>query len=402
MKVPFVKPFLSGNEFKYMKDAILNGSTIAGDGTYTQKVHKFFEDRYNVPRALLTTSASTALEMSIRLLELERGDEVIVPSFTFSSTVNAILLGNGIKAVFADVDKDTLNIDPADVELKITSKTRAIMVVHYAGISCDMRKIMQIAKKHNLKVIEDAAQCIESKYKDKYLGTIGDMGVLSFHSTKNVTCGEGGILFINRRNKKLIEKAEIIREKGTDRSRFLRGEVDKYTWVSLGSSVLPSDILAAFLWAQLENLDKNTKRRIEIFNNYYDGLKKYKSKGTVKLPGMPKYATHNGHIFYILFKNTETRDQAMQYLKEKGIGATFHYIPLHSSPFGHSLGFKVEDCPVTEEISHNLLRLPMHSNMINKQVKYVLKHLSDFLEMISVPKIIHEQEVDALFTNVTQ
>jgi dTDP-4-amino-4,6-dideoxygalactose transaminase len=400
-KIPFSKPFLSGKEFKYMKDSVINGSTIAGDGTYTKKVHDFFEGRYGVKKALLTTSATTAMELAIRLIELNEGDEVLAPSFTFSSSVNAILLDKGVKVVFIDVEEETLNMDLDDLEAKITPKSKAIMIVHYAGASCDMDRLLKIARKNKLRVIEDAAQGVDAKYKGKYLGTIGDMGALSFHGTKNVTCGEGGILFINRNEKKLIEKAEIIREKGTNRSMFLRGEVDKYTWVSLGSSILPSDILAAFLYAQLEDIDRNTKKRKEIFDYYYKSLQPFEGMGLIKLQAIPEYTTHNGHIFYMLFQNTDIRNEAMDYLKSQGISAVFHYIPLHSSPFGKTLGFKSDDCPVTEKISHNLLRLPIHSNITKKEMKYIVKHTTDFLNTLKSKTQASQakQDVQEAFAN---
>ncbi len=382
MKVPFFTPYLTSNEIKYIQTILRDHSDIAGDGVYTKKVNKFLEDRYGIPKVLLTTSGTTALEMAVRLLSLKPGDEVIVPSFTFSSTVNAILLVNGLKPVFVEIQKDTLNIDPKDVKKKITKKTKAIMVVHYTGVACDMDKIMSIARDNKLKVVEDAAQCIEAKYKDKYLGTIGDFGCLSFHATKNITCGEGGALFINSKDKSLYEKAEIIREKGTNRSKFFRGEIDKYTWVDVGSSYLPSDILAAFLYAQLEDVEKITKLRLRIYDFYREKLTPYEKKGIIKLPTIPKYATHNAHIFYVLFRGVKERDRVLKYLKENGVGATFHYIPLHSSPEGRKLGNKADNLPITEYVGSSLIRLPLYSGMTGAEKRYVIETLIKILKKL--------------------
>lgn len=373
MRIKFFKPYLTGNEIKYINDLFRNRSDLSGDGKYTKMAQQLLEKKYNVKKAFLTTSGTTALEMAMRLLDLKLGDEVMAPSFTFSSTVNAILLSCQAKVVFAEIQKDTLNIDPEDIKRKITKKTKAIIVVHYAGVSCDMGKIMKIAKDNNLKVVEDAAQCIESKYKNKYLGTIGDLGCLSFHDTKNIICGEGGALFINSNNKNLIEKAEIIREKGTNRSKFFRGEIDKYTWVDVGSSLLPSDILAAFLYAQLEQVEKITAKRLKVYDYYKEKLLPYEKKGIIKLPTIPSYATHNAHIFYLLFNDGKSRDFFMDYLKKNGIQATFHYIPLHSAPQGIRLGNKASDLKITEDISKRLLRLPLYADMSKEEVRYVVK-----------------------------
>lgn len=381
MNIKFTKPFYSGKELEYLQDVIKNEKDIAGDGEYTQKVHNYFEKKYGVARALMTTSATTALEFAVRLLNLEQDDEILVPSFTFSSTVNAILV-NFVKPVFVDVTEDTLNIDPDDIERKITKKTKAIMVVHYAGVACDMDRIMKIAKKFNLKVIEDAAQCIEAKHKNKYLGTIGDFGCLSFHGTKNVVSGEGGLLLINTKDEKVIRRAEIIREKGTNRTEFMLGQVDKYTWVDIGSSILPSDLLSAVLYAQLENVSKNIKKRLTIYNKYSTALKSFQNQRLIKLPTLPKYSNHNAHIFYILLSDNENRNFLLKFLKEKGIGATFHYVPLHSSPYGRKMGYKAEDLPVTESIAGRLLRLPLHAGMTVEEVKYVINMVKKGLEEI--------------------
>lgn len=348
---------------------------MSGDGEYTKKVHAWFEKRYGIAKVLLTTSGTTALEMAVRLLNLKSGDEVIVPSFTFSSTANAILLQKGLKAVFADVDPNTLNIDPDDIKRKITNHTKALLIVHYAGVSCDMDEIMKIAKKHKLKLIEDAAQAIESKYKGKYLGTFGDFGCLSFHDTKNITCGEGGALFINSKDTKIIEEAEIIREKGTNRSKFFRGLIDKYTWVDVGSSYLPSDLLAAYLYAQLERIDLIISKRKKAYEYYQKKLIPYAKYKLFQLPTITKGATHNAHIFYILLPTAAKRDKVLSHLRKNGIGASFHYIPLHSSPQGIKAGGNSKALPVTTSISSRLLRLPLFTDISHKEQDYVINQL---------------------------
>lgn len=403
MKIKFFKPYITGKEITYIKDLFDNRLDLSGDGKYTKKVQEFLEKRYKVKKVFLTTSGTTALEMAVRLLNLKRGDEVIAPSFTFSSTINAILISSDAKVVFAEIQNETLNIDPEDIKKKITKKTRAIIVVHYAGVSCDMDKIMNIAQQYNLKVIEDAAQCIDAKYKNKYLGTIGDFGCLSFHDTKNITCGEGGALFINTNEKNMMENAEIFREKGTNRSKFFRGEIDKYTWVSTGSSVLPSDILAAFLLAQLEKVQEITSKRLKIYNFYKKSLNKYVKAGIFSLPVVPKYAKHNAHIFYIIFNSEKDRNFAMDYLKKNGVSATFHYIPLHSSPQGVKLGFKATDLEKTEELSKCLLRLPIYSDMSEKETKYVIKIFKEMIKtlMNSKPKKLSKIVNKSININIT-
>ncbi len=375
MNIRSFKPYITGNEIRYIKDIIDNVLDMSGDAGYTKKVHAFMEKRYGVPKALLTTSGTTALELAVKLLHLKPGDEVITPSFTFSSTVNAILLQNGVKAVFADIDPETLNIDPADIVKKITPKTKALMVVHYAGVACDMNAIMKIAKKHKLKVIEDAAQCIEAKYKGKYLGTIGNFGCLSFHDTKNITCGEGGALFINTKNVRVHEEAEIWREKGTNRSKFFRGLIDRYTWVGLGSSYLPSDLLAAFLYAQLEQADKITGLRKKAYAYYLTKLKPSADKGLFQLPGITPGAEPNAHIFYVLLPSASKRDHVLKDLRAKGIQATFHYIPLHSAPQGIRAGGNPRTLPVTASVSARLLRLPLFSGISQAEQDFVIKTL---------------------------
>ena len=379
MKIPFFSPYITGNEIKYIQDIIKKRKDMSGDGEYTKKVHAWFEKRYHVPKVLLTTSGTTALEMAVHLLNLKKGDEVIVPSFTFSSTANAILLQIGLKAVFADVDPNTLNIDPFDIERKITKHTKALLIVHYAGVSCDMDAIMKIAKKHKLKVIEDSAQAIESKYKGKYLGTFGDFGCLSFHDTKNITCGEGGALFINSKDTRIIEEAEIIREKGTNRSKFFRGLIDKYTWVDVGSSYLPSDLLAAYLYAQLERIDQIISQRKKAYEYYRNKLAPYAKKKLFQLPTITKGATHNAHIFYILLPTAKKRDEVLSHLRKNGIGASFHYIPLHSSPQGIKAGGNPRALPITTSISSRLLRLPLFTDISHKEQDYVINQLLTIL-----------------------
>jgi len=381
MQIPFNKPYFTGNELKYIEDLFTsvqkgeNGSHLSGDGKYTHKVQEFMETKFGAKKALLTTSGTSALELASYALDFKHGDEVIVPSYTFSSTVNAILLA-GAKPVFADIQEDTLNIDPEDIRRKLTPRTKAIYPVHYAGVSCDMKQIMEIAAENDLKVVEDAAQGVNAKYKGKYLGTIGDFGCYSFHETKNYVCGEGGALLINTDDQAMAERVEIIREKGTDRSKFFRGEVDKYTWVDIGSSYLPSDILAAFLYAQFEKIDEIQEKRMEIWNAYHDALKPFEDEGIIRLPVVPEYAEHNAHMFYVLFQDEQRRDYVMEILKEKGIFAVFHYVPLHSSPMGLVLGYLNGDLPVTEEMSGRLMRLPIYAEMTVLNKNFIISSVT--------------------------
>jgi len=385
MRIPFNHPYLTGNEINYMEDVLHTlscGGHISGDGKYTKLVQGFLQSKFGARKALMTTSCTSALELATRFLDLKPGDEVIVPSYTFSSTVNPVLLA-GAKPVFADIQEDTLNIDPADIRKKITKKTRAIYPVHYGGVSCAMGEILEIAQEHDLKIVEDAAQGVNAKYKGKYLGTIGDFGCYSFHETKNYVCGEGGALLINSDDPKIVERAEIIREKGTNRSKFHRGEVEKYTWVDIGSSYLPSDLLSAFLYAQLEKLDEIQIMRMDVWNSYYSALKPFEDEGKIRLPVVPDYADHNAHLFYVIFPDEQVRDFVMNQLKEKGILAVFHYVPLHSAPVGLRLGYKKEDLPVTENISGRLLRLPMYAGMTREQFMYVRDRLITILSSLS-------------------
>jgi dTDP-4-amino-4,6-dideoxygalactose transaminase len=391
MRIPFNRPYVIGTELKYIEDLIRNiknGNTIAGDGYYTKKVNKFFESRFGAKKALMTTSCTSALELATHLLNLQPRDEVIVPSFTFVSTVNPVLLV-GAKPVFAEIREDTLNIDPADIRRKLSPKTKAIYPVHYAGVACNMGEIMEIAAERNLAVVEDAAQGVNARYKNRYLGTIGDFGCYSFHETKNYVCGEGGALLINTDDKAVQERAEVIREKGTNRSKFYRGEIDKYTWVDIGSSYLPSDILAAFLYAQLEKLDDIQQRRLRVDNAYKEALGPFEEEGLLRLPIVPDYAQHNAHLFYILFNDHATRDGVIDGLKAHDSHAVFHYIPVLSAPRGMKLGYREGDLPITESVSERLLRLPMYAGMTEEELEYT----------ISVLKTVIEKEVKQKFLN---
>lgn len=368
MNIPFNKPYLTGNELEYIQESIKSGE-IVGNAKYTRKCEQLLKNRFNAKKVLLTNSCTDALEMASLLINLEPYDEVIVPSYTFVSTVNAFIL-HGAKPIFVDIRKDTLNIDETKIEAKITDKTKAIFPVHYAGVACEMDAIMDIAKRHDLFVVEDAAQGVYAKYNDRYLGTIGDLGTYSFHGTKNYTCGEGGAIVIN--NDDFIERAEIIREKGTNRSQFLRGEIDKYTWVDVGSSYLLSDILAAFLYAQLENLESVNKKRKKIFDFYYENLKDLEDAGKLRLPIIPENCEINYHLFYVLLPSEHDRNCLMDKLKNAGIQAVFHYIPLHSSPMGAKFGYKQDDLPITENISGRLLRLPFYVGLERNDQEFVI------------------------------
>ena len=367
-KIPFNVPPLVGDEYKYVKEAI-NSHKICGDGSFTKKCHAWMEDRFNAQKVLLTTSGTTALDMALILCDLQPGDEVILPSYTFSSTATAPV-SVGAKLVFVDVRPDTMNIDETKIEAAITERTKVIIAMHYAGVACEMDTIMDIAKRHNLIVVEDAAQGVMSKYKGKYLGTIGDMGCYSFHETKNFSMGEGGALVIN--NPVYNERAEIIREKGTNRARFFRGQVDKYTWVDKGDSYLPSELNAAYLYAQLLKADEITENRMQTWNTYYQGLKPLADVGRIEFQHIPEECEHNAHMFYIKVKDLEDRTAFIDYMKSKGIGCVFHYIPLHSAPAGIKFGrFDGEDAFTTKE-SERLVRLPMYYGMTDENRKAVV------------------------------
>lgn len=372
--IPFNVPPYVGTELKYVKQAVENHK-ICGDGSFTKKCHTWLEENLPCQKALLTTSGTTALEMAAILCDLQPGDEVILPSFTFSTTATAFVLV-GTKLVFVDVRPDTMNIDENKIEAAITDKTRVIVPVHYAGVACEMDTIMDIAKRHNLKVVEDAAQGVMSSYKGKALGTIGDFGCFSFHETKNYSMGEGGALIIN--NEEYNDRAEIIREKGTNRSRFFRGQVDKYTWVDYGSSYLPSDMNAAYLWGQLEVADEINDNRLASWHTYYDAFKELEEKGLVKLPTIPEECVHNAHMFYLKCRSLEERTEFISFLKENDIVPTFHYVPLHSSPAGMRFGrFDGEDEVTTSE-SEKLVRLPMYYNMKDSDISKVIAAVVEF------------------------
>lgn len=364
-----VPPYV-GKEKDYINKAIDN-KKICGDGEFTKKCNEWFADKIS-KNILLTTSGTDALEMAAVLAEIKPGDEVIMPSYTFCSTADAFIL-RGAEIVFIDIRPDTMNIDENLIEAAITDKTKAIVPVHYAGVSCEMNKIMDIAKRYNLKVVEDAAQGVMSKYNGKYLGTIGDFGCYSFHETKNYSMGEGGAIIIRDNN--IYEKGEIVREKGTDRSKFLRGQVDKYTWVEMGASYLPSDINAAYLYAQLEVAEEINNGRLNSWNQYYENLKAVKQ---IELPYIPENCEHNAHMFYIKTKDIEERTALAKFLKNKGIIAAFHYIPLHSAPAGMKYGrFNGEDKYTTKE-SERLLRLPMYYGLKEEEINRVCEEIKEF------------------------
>lgn len=372
--IPFNKPPYVGNEMNYIQDAI-SKRKICGDGEYTKKCNAWLEENTKTAKALLTTSCTHATEMAALLADIKPGDEVIMPSYTFVSTADAFVL-RGAKAVFVDIRPDTMNIDETLIEDAITSKTKAIVPVHYAGVACEMDTIMDIAKRHNLCVIEDAAQGVCSKYKGKPLGAIGDYGCYSFHETKNYSMGEGGALLISDADN--IERAEIIREKGTNRSKFFRGQIDKYTWVDAGSSYLPSELNAAYLWAQLEKSDVIFEDRMKTWNTYYAAFKELAEQEKIELPFVPEECEHNAHMFYLKTKDLEERTQFITYLKERGIIAVFHYIPLHTAPAGVKYGqFHGEDKYTTKE-SERLVRLPLYYDMTEEERDKVIEAVIDF------------------------
>jgi dTDP-4-amino-4,6-dideoxygalactose transaminase len=355
MKIPFNKPYMTGKELWNISQAHASGH-LAGDGSFTKKCSAWLEKRIGSQKALLTHSCTAALEMAAILADLGPGDEVIMPSYTFVSTANAFVL-RGAKAVFVDIRPDTMNIDETKIEAAITERTKAIVPVHYAGVSCEMDVIMEIARRHDLLVIEDAAQGIMSSYKGRPLGSIGHMGALSFHETKNIISGEGGALLIN--DPRFVERAEIIREKGTNRSQFFRGQVDKYTWVDVGSSFLPGEITAAFLWAQMEEADTINRRRLDIWDAYHAAFAELEKAEKLRRPTLPDDCTHNAHMYYILLPDLATRTRIIERLKERGIQTVFHYIPLHSSPVGRELGRTAGEMRHTDQAGECLLRLPL-------------------------------------------
>lgn len=377
MRISFNRPPFVGKETEYIKEAVEKNGMICGDGPFTKKCSQWMKERFQTKNVLLTTSCTHALEMAAFLADIQPGDEVIMPSYTFVSTADAFVL-RGATCVFVDIRPDTMNIDEKKIEEAITEKTKAIVPVHYAGVSCAMDEIMAIAKKYNLKVVEDAAQGVNAFYKGKALGTIGDFGCYSFHETKNYSMGEGGaILFQDDR---YLEPAEILREKGTNRSQYFRGQIDKYTWVGYGSSYLPSDMNAAYLWAQLEEADKINDKRLSIWNFYHEELKELEDKGVLERPYIPEYATHNAHMYYIKVKDLRVRTKLLAYLKERGILSVFHYVPLHSATAGKKFGrFHGEDVYTTKE-SERLCRLPMYYSLSLEEAAEVVKALKEFPE----------------------
>ncbi|MFW7343423.1 dTDP-4-amino-4,6-dideoxygalactose transaminase [Pollutimonas sp. H1-120] len=374
-KIPFNRPFLTGNEFAFINEA-QSGNMLAGDGPFTKRCHSWIEQQTGSTKALLTHSCTAALEMSALLLNIQPGDEIIMPSFTFVSTANAFVLRGGVP-VFVDIREDTLNIDESLIEEAITSKTKAIVPVHYAGVACEMDVIMQIALRHQLKVVEDAAQGVMASYKGKALGSIGDLGAFSFHETKNVISGEGGALLVN--DPSLALTAEMIREKGTDRSRFFRGEVDKYTWQEVGSSFLPGELIAAFLWAQLEEAHNITQHRLDTWEYYHSGLAELEAQGMLRRPIVPKDCQHNAHMYYVLLGPDIDRQAVLARLKEFDIYSVFHYIPLHSSPGGLRYGRTHGTMSVTDIQAERIIRLPLWVGLTQLEQDYVINQLGKAL-----------------------
>lgn len=375
--IPFNKPFLSGKETDYIREAVASGQ-ISGDGIFTRKCHRFFEKRYGFKKVLLTTSCTDALEMAAILCNIQPGDEVIAPSYTFVSTVNAFIL-RGAKIIFADSERVTPNIDVTLIEALVTPRTKVIVPVHYAGMACEMDTILDIARRHGLFVVEDAAQAIESYYKDRPLGSLGQFGAFSFHETKNIISGEGGMLSIN--DEHFISRAEIIREKGTNRSSFFRGEVDKYGWIDIGSSFLPSEIIAAFLYAQLENLENIQVRRRHIWNLYRELLAPLAVEGLLKLPLIPPYATNNAHMFYIVCRNLDERSELIDHLKKYDIMAVFHYLPLHKSPYYCD---RHDGRPLSnaQRFSDCLLRLPFYYELSDADITRIAEVIQKYFSQL--------------------
>jgi len=372
--IPFNRPFFVGKEFDYIREAIACGH-ISGDGPFTKRCNQLLERLLGAPKVLLTTSCTHALEMASVLLNIRPGDEVIVPSFTFVSTVNAFVL-RGAHPRFIDIRPDTLNMDESRLEETITPKTKAVVPVHYAGVGCEMDPILRIAQSRGLPVVEDCAHGLFGEYRGKPLGSFGSLSALSFHETKNVICGEGGALIIN--DPQYVERAEIIREKGTNRSRFFRGEIDKYTWVDIGSSYLPADVLAAFLYAQLEARERIQAMRKRIWNTYYDSLSSWARQTGIRLPVVPSHCAHPAHMFYLIARSLAERDAIIAHLKTLGINSVFHYVPLHLSEMGTGFGYEKGDFPVTEDLSDRLLRLPFYNELTDEDQKRIISALASF------------------------
>jgi dTDP-4-amino-4,6-dideoxygalactose transaminase len=374
MKIPFNKPFIAGKELYYIAQAVQAGH-LAGDGLYTKKCHQWFEQHLDCRKVMLTHSCTAALEMAAILCDIQPGDEVIMPSFTFVSTANAFVLRGG-RPVFVDIRPDTLNINEQLIDRAITPRTRAIVPVHYAGVPCAMNEVMDIAKRHQLLVVEDTAHALLSKHENRFVGTIGHLGCVSFHETKNIISGEGGALFIN--DDRFIEKAEIIRDKGTNRAKFFKGDVDRYTWVDIGSSFLPSELIGAFLYAQLEQAEQIVARRSKICRSYYECLKPLREREFIRLPYSSEDCMNNGHIFYIITRSREERSELIAYLKERAILALFHYVPLHSSPAGMKYGIVSGKMTITDDISEKILRLPMYYEMNDREIDRVVRAVEGF------------------------
>ena len=371
--IPFNRPHVTGREYEYLADAVRRGH-VSGDGHYTSRAHELLSKVTGVDRTLLTTSCTHALEMCAALLDIGPGDEVILPSFTFVSTANAFVL-RGATPAFVDIRADTMNIDESLIEAAITDRTRAIVVVHYAGVACEMDEIERIAAERGIEVIEDAAHALGARYRGRALGSFGSLSTLSFHETKNIHCGEGGALLVN--NPSLMERAEIIREKGTNRSQFFRGEVDKYTWVDVGSSYLPSDILAAFLTAQLEDFNVIQERRLAIWDRYAEALGTWATGAGVVLPAVPAHCQHPAHLFYLLLPDLAKRQAFIRHLAQNSIQAVFHYVPLHRSPMSAQLG-RHDDCPVTDDVSDRLVRLPLFPDLSDQDQDRVVEAVLSF------------------------
>jgi len=371
--IRFNKPYLFGEEIQNIQKAVEDGR-LSGNGDFTKKCHSFFQDNYGFRKCLLTTSCTDALEMSALLIDIQEGDEVIMPTFTFVSTANAFVL-RGAKIVFADSKPDHPNIDEKSIEQLITPKTKAIVVVHYGGVACEMDTIMDLASKHNLFVIEDAAQAIDAAYKGRPLGGIGHLAAFSFHETKNVVSGEGGMLVVN--DERFADKAEIIWEKGTNRAAFFRGEIDKYGWVEAGSSFLPSEMISACLFGQLENLEEIQKGRVSVWNKYATGLADLEQRGLISLPHIPSYATNNAHVFYLVCKNIEERSALIAHLKESEIGAVFHYLCLHNSQF-YADKHDGRDLPVADHFADTLVRLPLHLHLSDTDIQFIIDQVVQF------------------------
>ena len=382
--IPFNKPFVAGKELYYIAQAVTYGN-LGGDGHFTAACSRFFEERFGIGKVLMTPSCTAALEMAAMLAGLEPGDEVIMPSYTFVSTANAFVRV-GARPVFVDIRPDTLNLDERLVEAAITGRTRAIVPVHYAGVACEMDTILDIARRHNLLVIEDAAQGVNAFYRGRPLGSLGELGCYSFHETKNYICGEGGALCVNA--PELVERAEILRDKGTNRKQFFRGQVDKYTWVDVGSSYVPSEIVCAFLYAQLEMLEPISAQRRQVFEAYRDGLAPLQDDGLLRLPLVPGHVVGNHHLFYLLLPDEQGRDDLLTGLGQRGIKAVFHYVPLHSSPFGRTLGYAPGDLPVTEDVSRRLLRLPLYNDLAGDEQLRVIDAVNSLVRSAARGRLV--------------